>query len=316
MKNLKYTSLAALLVLLAFTSYSQTKENGKVLISGTRFTYPLVEKWISEFNKTYPDVEVRILPRKSSKEDSANLVINAHQINPENLKPGYEYINIGRYALLAISNSNNPANEKWLKKGLKESEVKKLFFEDANYFESENTKNKKKEKDFQPTVYTREEKACAPIAFANHYGFQQENIKGKGVSGDDKYLIYALKKDSSAITYNNPGYVFDLKTRTVVPGITIIPYDLNENGKVDEDENFYSDLDQLIQNAESNKSGALPVEHVNISYPKQFNSSNNNIKLFLDFVLREGQKFNHEYGFLNLDNDLLAKQKALLLGAK
>ena len=313
MKKLKYTSLIVLISLFYLNGFAQTKDNGKVLLSGTRFTYPIVEKWISEFKKTYPEVEVRILPRKTSSADSANLIINAHQLSPEEVKEGYEFVNIGRYVLLAVSNNNNPQNEAWLKRGLKESEIKSLFFENKNYFE-EGTKNSKKKPAFTATVYTREEKACAPIAFASHYGFLQTNIKGKSVSGDDKYLLYALKKDSSGITYNNAGYVYDLKSRTVLPGITVIPYDLNENGKTDVNESFYSNLDDLIASVESGKSSAIPVEKINISYPKTFTSANNNLKLFLDYVLTEGQKFNHEFGFVNLDTEFLAKQKALLSG--
>jgi phosphate transport system substrate-binding protein len=309
--RLKNIVIVAALALAPFIGQSQTKANGKVLITGTRFTYPLVEKWIGEFKKAYPDVEVRILSRGTTSADSGNLIINAHQLKPEEIKAGYEFVNISRYALLPVSNSTNPLNEKWLKKGFKESDVKEIFFEGENYYEDANKKAKKKP-EFTPTVYTREQKACAPTAFAQHFGYTQDNIKGKGVSGDDKFLIYAIKKDSSGITYNNPGYIYDVKSRAVVPGVTVIPYDLNENGKVDDNENFYANLDDVITNLESSNSKVVPVEFVNISFPKTFTAENNNLKLFLDYVLNEGQKFNHEFGLLNLDESILAKQKALL----
>lgn len=308
MKNLRHLLLYTIVALITFNTFSQSRENGKVLITGSRFTYPLVEKWLAEFKKKYPDVEARILPRRSASADSANLIINAHKLLPDEKKAGYETTNINRYVLLAISNSNNPLNEKFLKKGLKEEEIKELFFE-KEIFEEEGRKSKKKEKEITPTIYTREEKACAPTAFANRYGYVQDNFKGNRISGDDKFLIYALKKDSFAITYNTPGYVYDLKTRKVQEGITVLPYDLNNNGKVEQDENFYSSLDQLIEKVENNNSTSLPIEYVNISYPKAINKDNKNLKLFLDFILTEGQKFNHEFGFLNNDFDYQANQK-------
>lgn len=168
---------------------------------------------------------------------------------------------------------------------------------------------KTKRTDFTPTVFTREEKACAPTAFAIHYGYKQENIKGNRISGDDKFLIYALKKDSSAISYNNPGYVYDLITRKVLDGVTVLPYDLNENAKVDEEENFYNTLDELITGAELITSKKIPVEYVNVSYPKVISEENNNLRLFLEYILTEGQKFNHQFGFLNQDEAYLAKLK-------
>jgi phosphate transport system substrate-binding protein len=215
--------------------------------------------------------------------------------------------------LLPVANAKNPSNRELLKKGLTATDVKEIFFEKDDFLEEASKKGKKKGKStFVATVYTREEKACAPTAFANHYGFSQENINGTGVSGDDKYLIHAVRKDSSGITYNNAGYIYDLTTREPINGIAVIPYDLNENGKIDENEHFYNNLDDLVNNLESVENQVVPIEHINISYPKIISQENNNLKLFLDYILTEGQKFNHEFGFLNLETEHLAKQKALL----
>jgi len=308
MKILKYIKIIVLLITFS-TSFAQTSKNGKVLITGTRFTYPLVEKWISEFKIKYPDVEVKILPRGLTTPESGNIVINAHKLLPNEIKQGYTTINITKYALLAVANANNPIIKEYAK-GLKEKDIKDLFFE-KDVLEN-NEKDKKKKNKFQPTIYTREQKACAPITFASHYGFTQDNIIGKGISGDDKHLINAILKDSSGLTYNVPVFIYDLASRKVKPGIKVIPYDLNENGKLDANENIYENLDELITNLESEKNSAIPIEYVNISYPKVINTENNNLGLFINYILNEGQKFNHQFGFIEFDEKTLAKQKDIL----
>ncbi len=195
--------LSSLLIFGYGPGYGQSKENGKVLITGSRFTYPLLESWITNFKSIYPEVEVRILPRGSNSEDSANLVINAHKLLPVEIKPNYTVVNIARYAILPIANAKNPLVNEYLQNGIKEKEVKELYFQEYDPFHDEFKKPKKKDKlKYSPNLYTREQKACAPTAFANHYGLKQENIKGKGISGEDKHLIPVVRKDTNALSNN------------------------------------------------------------------------------------------------------------------
>lgn len=310
MNKLRNFATVLLTATLPIIGFSQTQATEKVLITGTRFTYPLVEKWISEFKKSNPGAEIGLLPKGST--ESATLKINAYQIPKEELKADAEYIHLNRYVLLPVANSNHPLKQEYLKKGIKDKDIKQLFFEGDDEFASEKKKDKNKNSAFVPTIYTREQKSCAPTAFANYYGFDQDNIKGKSITGDDKFLIQAIKKDSSGITYNNLGYIYDLSTRAVVEGITVIPFDLNENGKLEAEENFYGSLDEVLNNLENGKKSAIPVEHVNISFSKEDAAKNNTLKLFLKYVLTEGQQFNHQYGFLNLEEQQLTKQKTAL----
>jgi phosphate transport system substrate-binding protein len=309
---IKFNQIPALLLTVALPviGFSQTKPSEKVLISGTKFTYPLVEKWIGEFKQAHPEVEIALLPKGST--EKATLAINAYKIPKEQLKENFDYINISRYALLPITNAHNPLNEDYLKKGLKESDVKSIFFENPDDLVSEQKNSKSKKNAFAPTIYTREQKSCAPITFANHFGFNQEDIQGKGITGDDKFLIQAVKKDSSGITYNNLGFIYDLNSRKVIDGISVIPFDLNENGKLETDENFYGSLDDVIKNLENSKTSVIPVEYVTMSFPKETVVQNAAAKLFLDYILSQGQQHNHQFGFLNLEEQHLAKQKEVL----
>lgn len=296
----------------------QAQAPSKVIITGSRFTYPLVEKWISEFSKEYPDIPFHIIARGGNNTDSANLVINAHKLRPEEIKPGYYTVFIGRYALLPFTNAKNPLVTQWQKKGLKEKELKKLYFAKYDPYapeESEKEKEKKKNQ-YAPVIYTRAQKACAPITFSANYGYTQEDILGKPIGGDDKHLVTAVERDTNGISYNNLNLLYDTQTRKIKNNLSIIPLDINENGKLDPNENFYGTVDEVIAKLESDKNTKIPVEYLNILYSTQAIENNKSLGLFLDWVFSKGQQFNHELGFLNFEPEVLIKQKEIFVASQ
>ena len=311
------TLLSLILFVISFgTGTIFAQSNDKIIITGSRFTYPLLNKWILEFNKEYPDIKFHVIARGNVGVDSAHLVINAHKLRDEEIKGGTYVIDIARYALLPVANVKNPALHSWNKFGIKSKDFKKLFFQKYDILENaQNDKLRSKAKDklqFKPTIYTRAQKACATISFARNYGFEQQDILGKLIGGDDHHLISAIEKDTNGITYNNLGFIYDLKSRTLKNSLAIIPIDFNNNEILDPEEQIYQNLDQLIQKLEAEPDLAT-VEYVNLSYAGQVVATNKNVKLFLDWVLSKGQKFNHDLGFLDFDPRFLAKQKEILL---
>ena len=297
MKKQLFTLLAVALLTTNFTT-NKTDVDTKVIITGTRFTYPIIEKWIIEFKKAYPTVNIRLAPLGSPGVDSANLRITSHDIFEGDLKEGQTYVAVAKYGLLPIANAKSPLVAYYKEKGIQEGDLKELFFTD----------NTGKSKNY--VTYTRESKSCAPISFAAYYGYSFTDLSGTKVPGDDKALLQSLKKDSLGISYNNLGYVYDIHSRKLTEGVAILPLDLNNNGKIEKDEQFYSTLDEVIAKFETTPNKLLATEDVNIVYQK--NSTNPNLQLFLKWVLNEGQKFNHEIGFLNFSSKELSKQKLAL----
>lgn len=308
-----------LLIILTFSLslskiYSQKTTDEKIIITGSRFTYPLIEQWITAFKEVHPEVQFKIIPRGGPNVDSANLVFNAHKLRPEEIKAGYYTINIARYALLPFANSKNPAVGQWQKKGIKEKDLKKIYFKKYDPYTTQEQESKEKAKDknaYHPVVYTRAQKACAPIAFASHYGFEQDDILGKPIGGDDKHLITAVERDSNGISYNNLNLLYDANTRLVKKNLSIIPLDLNENGRLESEENFYEKLDDVITKLETSKIPEIPLEYVNILYSTQTIENNANVVLFLEWVFAAGQKYNHQLGFLEFEAGSLEKQKEI-----
>jgi phosphate transport system substrate-binding protein len=308
--NLSKTITAiAFLTALSPAVFSQNTEKAKsdyVYLTGTRFTYPLIEKWIAEYKKENPSARIGLL-KKGEVTDSANVFIVSHKLDDAKQKETDAYVQVAEYALLPIANEANPIVKKTAKTGIDGAKFKELFIkgkDDELLTQEEKTQRQAKNPSL---VYTRATASCASISFADHFGYVWEDINGKGVSGDDKNLLQAVQKDTNGLSYNNLGYIYDLKTRLPVKGIAIIPIDLNQNGKLDPQEQIYGNLDQVIGYLENNPDEkGIPTAYVNLIFNKS--QPNAALQSFLSWVLTKGQKYNHEVGFFNAPPKALAKQ--------
>ena len=50
--------IITLFLLVSVMTFAQQKSTGIVKLRGTRLTHPLINKWIAEFKKEYPDISV------------------------------------------------------------------------------------------------------------------------------------------------------------------------------------------------------------------------------------------------------------------
>jgi phosphate transport system substrate-binding protein len=88
-----------------------------------------------------------------------------------------------------------------------------------------------------------------------------------------------------------------------VDSIAIVPIDFNENGRIDASEQIYGTLDSVLQFAEKTPHPKLLIEHVNVIIRKS--DPDNEVIGFLQWVLGKGQRFNHAYGFINLETSTI-----------
>ena len=303
MKNFKTIFLAAGLALAAFpNAFAQEANENKVIITGVRFAYPLVDKWIKEYTAANPKAQIVIETRTITDPAKYDLLIEAYDQEKE-VKDTREYISIGRYALLPVANAKSAFAKEYADKGLNEKTYKQIFFHDI-YAE------KDKSLTTQYTIYTRLQKAGAPLTFAKYFGYEQQNIKGKAIAGADEHLIKALLKDETGITYTTPGLAYDLQSRKPVEGLTIIPVDLDGNGRVSKEEKALENLDQVIATLEAEKVKNVPVENIHFSIAK--NNSNPEAKKFLLWVAANADKDLHQFGYLKADAKRLADEKEKL----
>jgi phosphate transport system substrate-binding protein len=160
-------------------------------------------------------------------------------------------------------------------------------------------------------IYTRSDACGAAEMWAKFFGKKQEDLLGVGVFGDPG-LAQAVKKDPLGIGFNNIGYAYDATTRKQIKGIRVVPIDLNNNGKIDSDEDFYTSLDDLMAAIATGKYPSPPSREL---YFVIKGSPRNNKVLadFIRWVLSDGQKFVKEAGYIALPKDRIEMEQKKLL---
>ena len=150
-------------------------------------------------------------------------------------------------------------------------------------------------------AFTRSDACGAADMWAKYLkGRKQEDLQGLGVNGDPG-VGDAVKKSIGGIGYNNLNFVYDMQTRKPFPGITPVPIDLNGNGKVDPDEDFYGTLDQVMKAINDGKYPSPPAR--DLYFVSGGKPGNKLVQTFLKWILSDGQAFVTEAGYVNIKPD-------------
>jgi len=149
-------------------------------------------------------------------------------------------------------------------------------------------------------VYTRSDACGAGEIWAKYLGnYNQEDLKGTGVYGDPG-LAEAVKKDQLGIGYNNLNYVYDMATGEQISGLRIIPIDLNENGRIDADEDFYANKTALTTTIATGRYPSPPARDENLVTKDEFKGI---VREFVRWILTDGQKYCSEVGYVALPEE-------------
>ena len=262
-------------------------------VKAPRFARPLVEKWITEYAKTQPDVEFQIAKGAQNQETiDLNIVFDNQDNNTKIFS--HKIVYFGEFAVLPITASGSEAAKVLEGKHLNSKKLKQLYFLNDDFDE-----DVKKIKQFEKLViYSGSNASSVASSFAHNFGEESSNFRGKRISGDDFFLNTALSKDPLGVSFNALPNIFDLQSRHVKSDLTIIGIDVKKNL-----EDSFSDkatLDEIINALENGKISEIAVEKIGVSY----NEADNAVNQFLQWVLTDGTKYNHEFGLLNLDNKL------------
>ena len=259
-------------------------------IKSPRFARPLVEKWIEEYAKTEPGVEFQIV-KGSGNQD--NIDLNVSFDNQDSDTKNFSHIiYFGETAVLPVTARSSEAARLLEGKHLNAKKLKQLFF-----FNDDFDEDVKKNKTFETIIiYSGSNASSVASSFAHNFGEESSSFRGKRISGDDLFLNTAIAKDPLGVTFNALSNIFDLKSRHLKSDLSLIGLDL----KKDLEKSFSDNgtLDEILLLLENGKPAEVAVEKVGIS----FNNADEAVNRFLQWILENGTKYNHEYGLLNLDN--------------
>jgi len=280
---------------------------GTISISGAFALYPITVKWASEFKKLHPKVTFNISAGGAGKgitdalSGLVDIGLASRDIDPSEVKKGAYTVYVTKDAVVPTFNSNNPDAVALLAKGVTRNEFLNVFVTGS----VTNWKQLGGKVSVPIHVYNRSDAAGAGETWAKYFGKKQEDLLGVGVYGDPG-LAQAVKKDVTGIGYNNLAYLYDLKTRKQIPGISVLPIDVNGNGKIDADENFYGTIDQLTEAIASGKYPSPPAR--NLGFLFKGKPKKKELIEFVKYVLTDGQKFVDENGYIALSKAKLQEE--------
>lgn len=285
---------------------------GSISISGAFALYPLAVQWTNEFGELHPEVKIDISAGGAGKgmTDVLNGMVDFAMLSrdlhdEEREKGAIDYI-VGRDAVLPMVNASNPLIGKILAKGITNEDAYKIWVsgEYKTWGQFLGTGD-----NIPIKVYTRSDACGAAQTFAAWFNSQQDDLGGTAVYGDPG-IAKAVNEDPYGIGFNNVAYAFDSQTSRPVEGLLILPVDSDKDGVISEDERFYDNKDQLVRAVEADKYPSPPARSL---YLISKGVPTDSAKVaFLQYVLREGQRFNEPSGYVQASQEAKARSFRLL----
>jgi phosphate transport system substrate-binding protein len=319
---MKKTGMALLVVVLlagmiAPWPFAQAKEpelKGRISLSGAWALYPMVVRWAEEFQRIHPKVKIDISAGGAGKgmadclADVVDIGMVSREIYPEEIKKGAWWVSVTKDAVVPTVNSANPVLTNLLAKGVTRKTCLGIWITGEVKTWGDITGTGESE---PVQVYTRSDACGAAETWAAYLGMKQEDLTGVGVYGDPG-LAEAVRQDPGGIGYNNINYVYDAQSKAPVQGIRVLPLDVNANGRIDEDEDFYADRDGVVGAIAAGKYPSPPAR--DLHFVCHGNPSRQVVREFIKWVLTDGQTYVPESGYINLSQDKISEQIKRLEG--
>ncbi|HPE99810.1 MAG TPA: substrate-binding domain-containing protein [Bacteroidales bacterium] len=277
---------------------------GNISISGAFALYPMAQKWAEEFMKENPDVRIDISAGGAGKgmtdvlNGMVDMAMFSRSVSPEEESNGAWKIAVAKDVVLPTINAKNPVYTELVTRGLTKEEFEKIYMTQ----EINNWNQLKLKGSGAINLFTRSDACGAAEMWAKFMGGEQADLKGVGVFGDPG-IADAVKNDIKGVGFNNIIYAYDFKTGKVQDGIGIIPIDMNGNGKIDKEENLYSDMKLLtgaIREGKFPEPPARPLYFICKGKP-----DNQLVVAFLRFILTKGQQWVEESGYVQLPDAMI-----------
>jgi len=285
---------------------TQKAPQGTITVSGAWALYPMVLKWAEEFKKIHPRIRVDVQAGGAGKgmadvlSGMADLGMVSREVNPDEYKKGAFPVAVTKDGVVAAVSDRNPGLKDILSKGMTRARFIEIWItgKAVSWGQLLGTGERA-----SVHVFTRSDACGAADTWAAYLGKRQEDLTGIGVYGDPG-IADAVRRDPLGIGYNNVNFAYDAKTLRPVTGLAVVPIDLDESGKIEETERFYSRRDDLTRAIAENVYPSPPARELYL-VAKGKPAKGGNAAEFLRWILTEGQRHVPETGYIPLSPERL-----------
>lgn len=291
---------------------SNDSMTGTITVSGAWALYPMMVRWAEEFQEIHPAVRFDISAGGAGKgmadalADAVDIGMVSREIYPAEIENGAFGIAVARDAVFPTVSEQNPVWADLAEVGLTQEIFADIYI--SGQITTWGQAVGREEMTDPIHVFTRSDAAGAPATWAAYLGGQQEDLLGVGVYGDPG-LLDAVIKDPLGIGYNNLNYIYEAETGQPVPGIRVIPIDVNGTGWIEPEESY----ETKVQAVEAVATGRYPSPPARELYLVTHGRPTGLTGTFIEWVLQDGQRYLGEAGYVALPqaklNDSLQRLK-------
>jgi phosphate transport system substrate-binding protein len=275
----------------------------------------MVVQWADEYQKTHKDVQFDISAGGAGKGMSdvlagaVDIAMVSREVRTEETDQGAKAFGVVKDAVVMTVSANNPVLDQLLATGITPEKGAAVWMtgEITTWGQLVGTDDSSK-----INVYTRADACGAAEVWALFLGgkAQEDLQQGVGVQGDP-VVAETVRKDALGVGYNNIGFAYDTATGQPVEGLRIVPIDLNGDGQISADEDFYAtkkDVAAAIADGTYPSPPARPLYLVTKGDPKGAAAD------FIRWTLTDGQQFVDAAGYVQLNAEQLQASLAALGG--
>ncbi len=310
--NVVLSFLGIVFLLVGCSHQNQIEEpKDKLVVSGAWALYPLMVRWAEEYQSLYPEIRIDISAGGAGKgmvdvlSGMVDIGMVSRDVRSEEEEQGAYGIGVAKDAVFPTINANNPVLTNLLERGVNRDILVELYLQGDVTTWGEVIG--RPEITDSVNLYTRSDACGAAEVWANYLGGMQEDLLGIGVFSDPG-IIDAVSKDPLGIGYNNLNYAFDPNTLLPIQNTLILPIDVNENGKID-DEEIINDKEKAIWVV---MEGYYPSPPARILYLVTNGQPTGLLRDFLIWILNDGQDYLTETGYIALNKEQLSTEKEKL----
>jgi len=297
------------LILFCWIFGCERKKEVKVItVSGAWALYPMMVKWSEEYQNLHSEVKIDISAGGAGKGMAdvlggmVDIGMVSREIYPEEVQRGAFYIAVVKDAVVVTVNEKNPFLKELGSRGVKRSELQKIWvsgeIKDWGELVGRSVHS-------PVSVYTRSDACGAGEVWAKFLGVKQEDLRGVGVYGDPG-VAQAVRSDVLGIGYNNIGYAYDYKSGREISGIRVLGIDLDEDGVLEMEEDFYSSLDKLKGAIADGRYPSPPARELYLVFKGSPKKSQ--VLEFVKWILKDGQEYVSEAGYIRLSSERLREE--------
>jgi phosphate transport system substrate-binding protein len=288
------------------------EEERTIAISGAFALFPMMTVWAEQYTALHPNITFDVQGGGAGKgmtdvlAGAVDIAMVSRELKPEETEQGAYGVPVTIDAVVATVNANNPHLDAILAHGLTPEAAAAIWMSQTTTTWGQLLGTDATD---AITVYTRSDAAGAAEVWAKYMGGSvQEDLKGTAVNGDPG-LAEAVRQDDLGIGFNNIGFAYNLETGGQLDGLRVIPLDLNGDGTIGADENFYDTKDAITGAIAARVYPFPPAREL---YLVTKGEPDPVVVDLYNWILTDGQAFVADAGFVSLSADRLTEALGLI----